>query len=196
MELVIGISSGIISAFLIWIFIAISKHFSSENRWKRKRMNIFRNAIQNMIDRFQIDSYEDLFPELTLDKYKLILFEFYCLLNNYNSYNFTDNDFIDISNKLFNNYKLNNMIDAIMPYSQLETNFILNDIKSYGVNGRSWFAKKYDDLIPRFIKLKITAIKNFSFKSKSERINNILYEQAKIPNDLVIKNIIEIIERK
>lgn len=166
----------------VWYII---NYFTDSEVWKRKRLQYCRSAIKSLIDRFNIYGPEDHpdGPILTYKNYILILYEMYCLINGYDTSKLEEDKIREYSETWHDSFIKQNMKEAIEVYSVYEMSKIMEEVNSYGINGKGFIDKNMPTFSRAYYdsKNRIRRILKYDYKKAIQMINAELYSGYKLP---------------
>lgn len=173
-----NIVGGILSAEISDFIKYIKYYFSDEETFKRKRLEICKDAIYDLINRFNISVWPG--PCLPYNYYQMVMFELYCKINNINTSGYNKNQYDTEVQNYYNSYS--QCLEMINVYSIYEIHNLVIEVNSWGKKGTP---KIYKHKLLRKIYKQWLRIKPHLSKcvvSKSSRMCDYIFEDYKLDN--------------
>lgn len=129
--MVIGIISGIISGVLIIIGQILCNKFNKRAVTERKLYHIFRQAVINLVNdpNYNISVGHNVpfgAPTLTLENYKLVLYEYFCIFNHLSvRQEKTVDEFKELAFEYYDAWRDHGMLDVVKKYTPREVEDIM-----------------------------------------------------------------------
>ena len=167
----------------------IINYFTDSEIWKRKRLKYCRSAIKRLMDRFGIYRLEgnNDGPILSYKNYILILYEIQCLINGCDTTKLKEKEIRECAESWHDSFIKQNMKEAIEVYTVYEMSKIMEEVNSYGTNGKGFIAKNLPTFRRAYYasKNRIRALLKYDYKKIILEINNKLYSRYKLPKPSV-----------
>lgn len=179
-----GVVAGLLSAVAYSVICKLFHYFSPKERFQRRVIAYCRQAICALRERFHIDvgksSLFELTPTLSTESYIYCLFETYLVLNGSTGVEKYPNDetFKTTAKLWYNEWNKVRMANSVEFISPSEMNWLVIEVNSYGVNGRTWIDKHLPILSKGYHMVKRFRDK---LRSKSEKCCDLLYRDYKLP---------------
>lgn len=173
-----NIAGGILSALIFESVRGIIIYFSDKEVWKRKRLIICKDAIYDLINRFNICVWPG--PCLPYNYYQMVMFELYCKCNNINTYGYNQQQYMTEVQNYYNSYS--QCLEMINVYSIYEIHHLVIEVNSWGKKGtpKIYKHKHLRKIYKQWLRIKPHLSK--CVVSKSSRMCNYIFENYKLDN--------------
>lgn len=173
-----NIVGGILSAKISDLIGYIKDYFSDEEILKRKRLEICKDAIYDLINRYNISVWPG--PCLPYQYYQMVMFELYCKYNNINTCVYNQNQYMTEVQNYYNNYS--QCLEMINVYSIYEIHHLVIEVNSWGKKGtpKIYKYKHLSKIYKQWLRIKPHLSK--CVVSKNSRMCDYLFEDYKLDN--------------
>ena len=173
-----NITGGILSALIFESIRGIIIYFSDKEVWKRKRLIICKDAIYDLINRFNISVWPG--PCLPYKYYQMVMFELYCKCNKINTYGYNQKQYMAAVKNYYKSYS--QCLEMINVYSIYEIHNLVIEVNSWGKKGtpKIYKHKHLSKIYKQWLRIKPHLSK--CVVSKSSRMCDYIFEDYKLDN--------------